>query len=150
VPRMAAAAGSEVSFDEVLGVAGTRHAPVWGTPFSGRPRRREVLEHDRGRTVLVFHKKRRKDYRKKNGHRQPYSEIRVKAIHVTDRAGNSVAHKKGQGSSRNGRDSNPKWLGVKRSDGQVVSAGSILVRQRGTRIHPGDNVGRVTTTRCSR
>jgi len=53
-----------------------------------------------------------------------------------------VAHKKGQGSSRNGRDSNPKWLGVKRSDGQVVSAGSILVRQRGTRIHPGDNVGR--------
>jgi large subunit ribosomal protein L27 len=53
-----------------------------------------------------------------------------------------VAHKKGQGSSRNGRDSNPKWLGVKRGDGQQVSAGSILVRQRGTRIHPGDNVGR--------
>jgi large subunit ribosomal protein L27 len=53
-----------------------------------------------------------------------------------------VAHKKGQGSSRNGRDSNPKWLGVKRSDGQAVSAGSILVRQRGTRIHPGANVGR--------
>jgi large subunit ribosomal protein L27 len=52
-----------------------------------------------------------------------------------------VAHKKGQGSSRNGRDSNPKWLGVKRSDGQVVSAGTILVRQRGTRIHAGANVG---------
>ena len=53
----------------------------------------------------------------------------------------ALAHKKGQGSSRNGRDSNPKWLGVKRSDGQVVSAGSILVRQRGTRFHPGTNVG---------
>ena len=53
-----------------------------------------------------------------------------------------MAHKKGQGASRNGRDSNPKWLGVKRSDGQVVRAGSILVRQRGTRIHPGANVGR--------
>lgn len=53
-----------------------------------------------------------------------------------------MAHKKGQGSSRNGRDSNPKWLGVKRSAGQIVSAGSILVRQRGTRIHPGQNVGR--------
>lgn len=53
-----------------------------------------------------------------------------------------MAHKKGQGSSRNGRDSNPKFLGVKRSDGQVVSAGSILVRQRGTRIHAGANVGR--------
>jgi len=53
-----------------------------------------------------------------------------------------LAHKKGVGSSRNGRDSNPKMLGVKRGDGQFVSAGSILVRQRGTRIHPGRNVGR--------
>ena len=52
-----------------------------------------------------------------------------------------MAHKKGQGSSRNGRDSNPKYLGVKRSDGQAVNAGTILVRQRGTRIHPGRNVG---------
>ncbi|NPV90200.1 MAG: 50S ribosomal protein L27 [Firmicutes bacterium] len=51
------------------------------------------------------------------------------------------AHKKGVGSSRNGRDSNPKMLGVKRFDGQVVRAGNILVRQRGTRIHPGVNVG---------
>ncbi len=53
-----------------------------------------------------------------------------------------MAHKKGVGSSRNGRDSNPKYLGVKSADGQAVSAGSILVRQRGTRIHPGLNVGR--------
>lgn len=52
-----------------------------------------------------------------------------------------MAHKKGVGSSKNGRDSNPQFLGVKRYDGQAVSAGSILVRQRGTRIHPGDNVG---------
>ncbi|HHX75704.1 MAG TPA: 50S ribosomal protein L27 [Firmicutes bacterium] len=52
------------------------------------------------------------------------------------------AHKKGVGSSRNGRDSNPKYLGVKRTAGQTVSAGSILVRQRGTKIHPGNNVGR--------
>ncbi|BAF59012.1 MAG: 50S ribosomal protein L27 [Pelotomaculum sp.] len=53
-----------------------------------------------------------------------------------------MAHKKGVGSSRNGRDSQPKMLGVKRADGQFVLAGSILVRQRGTRIHPGRNVGR--------
>lgn len=53
-----------------------------------------------------------------------------------------MAHKKGVGSSRNGRDSQPKMLGVKRADGQFVTAGSILVRQRGTRIHPGRNVGR--------
>lgn len=52
-----------------------------------------------------------------------------------------MAHKKGVGSSRNGRDSNPKMLGVKRYGGQWVRAGSILVRQRGTRIHPGRNVG---------
>jgi len=51
------------------------------------------------------------------------------------------AHKKGVGSSRNGRDSESKRLGVKRYDGQVVKAGNILVRQRGTRIHPGHNVG---------
>lgn len=51
------------------------------------------------------------------------------------------AHKKGQGSSRNGRDSNAQRLGVKRSDGCVVKAGNILVRQRGTKIHPGNNVG---------
>mgnify|MGYP000530430265 CR=1 FL=1 len=51
------------------------------------------------------------------------------------------AHKKGVGSSKNGRDSNPQYLGVKRFDGEVVTAGSILVRQRGTKIHPGANVG---------
>lgn len=51
------------------------------------------------------------------------------------------AHKKGTGSSHNGRDSQAKRLGVKRSDGQEVLAGSILVRQRGTKFHPGNNVG---------
>jgi large subunit ribosomal protein L27 len=51
------------------------------------------------------------------------------------------AHKKGVGSSRNGRDSESKRLGVKRADGQKVLAGNILVRQRGTKIHPGTNVG---------
>lgn len=53
-----------------------------------------------------------------------------------------MAHKKGVGSSRNGRDSNPKFLGVKRYGGEPVRAGGIIVRQRGTRFHPGRNVGR--------
>lgn len=53
-----------------------------------------------------------------------------------------MAHKKGLGSTKNGRDSKAKRLGVKRFGGEVVSAGSILVRQRGTHFHPGDNVGR--------
>jgi len=53
-----------------------------------------------------------------------------------------MAHKKGVGSSRNGRDSNPQYLGVKRYGGEVVHAGTILVRQRGTKFHPGTNVGK--------
>ena len=52
------------------------------------------------------------------------------------------AHKKGMGSTRNGRDSESKRLGAKRADGQFVLAGNILVKQRGTHIHPGENVGR--------
>ena len=53
-----------------------------------------------------------------------------------------MAHKKGVGSSKNGRDSHSKRLGAKRADGQSVNSGCILVRQRGTKIHPGDNVGK--------
>lgn len=53
-----------------------------------------------------------------------------------------MAHKKGTGSTRNGRDSNAKRLGVKRYGGESVTAGSILIRQRGTKFHPGNNVGR--------
>ena len=69
-----------------------------------------------------------------------------------------MAHKKGASSSRNGRDSNAQRLGVKRYGGQVVNAGEILVRQRGTHFHPGNGVGRANAvvfsdpamTRCSR
>lgn len=52
-----------------------------------------------------------------------------------------MAHKKAGGSTRNGRDSNPKYLGIKRYGGQVVNAGEVLVRQRGTKFHPGRHVG---------
>jgi len=52
-----------------------------------------------------------------------------------------MAHKKAGGSSKNGRDSNSKRLGVKRYGGELISAGSIIIRQRGTQVHPGDNVG---------
>tara|TARA_R100001143_G_scaffold63605_1_gene73812 strand:+ start:34099 stop:34353 length:255 start_codon:yes stop_codon:yes gene_type:complete len=53
-----------------------------------------------------------------------------------------MAHKKGQGSTRNGRDSESKRLGVKKFGGEVVKAGNIIIRQRGTKFHPGENVGR--------
>ncbi len=52
-----------------------------------------------------------------------------------------MAHKKGVGSSKNGRDSNPKMLGVKRYGGELINAGTIIMRQKGTKIHPGENVG---------
>jgi large subunit ribosomal protein L27 len=61
-----------------------------------------------------------------------------------------MAHKKGVGSSRNGRDSNPKYLGVKRFGGEFVRAGTIIVIQRGTKFHPGKNCGAPRTIRCSR
>ena len=61
-----------------------------------------------------------------------------------------MAQKKGGGSTRNGRDSKPKMLGVKAYGGELISAGSIIVRQRGTRFHAGVNVGMGRTTRCSR
>ena len=59
------------------------------------------------------------------------------------------AHKKGMGSTKNGRDSESKRLGVKRADGQFVLAGNILIRQRGSHIHPGENVKKVLTILCS-
>ena len=52
-----------------------------------------------------------------------------------------MAHKKSGGASRNGRDSNPKWLGIKKYEGQLVEPGNIIIRQRGTKFHPGLNVG---------
>ena len=61
-----------------------------------------------------------------------------------------MAHKKGQSSSRNGRDSNPKFLGIKAFGGESVSAGSIIVRQRGTKFHAGENVGVAAIPRFSR
>ena len=61
-----------------------------------------------------------------------------------------MAQKKGGGSTRNGRDSQPKMLGVKKFGGEVINAGSIIVRQRGTRFHPGVNEASAKTTRCLR
>ena len=80
------------------------------------------------------------------GHRQRYTTIEVTAI---TREAEQMSKTKGGGSTRNGRDSNAQRLGVKVFDGTTVTAGSIIVRQRGTRFHPGTGVGRGTTTRCS-
>lgn len=84
VPRLAAEVGSQVQFEDVLAVAADSGAPLQvGRPLvAGARVTALVLEHDRERTILVYHKKRRKDHRKRNGHRQPYSEIRIQSIQV--------------------------------------------------------------------
>ena len=84
----------------------------------------------------MFKKKRRKGMRRTKGHRSTLTRVRINDIQCL-----VMATKKGQGSSRNGRDSNSQRLGVKRFDGNVVTGGSILVRQRGRRFRPGLNVG---------
>ena len=88
--------------------------------------------------MLVFKFKRKKQYKRTIGHRQNYTRVKVSEIVAKE---SSMAHKKGLGSSKNGRDSNAQRLGVKVFGGQLVPGGSIIVRQRGTRIKPGENVG---------
>lgn len=81
VPRLAAAVGDDVQFDEVLAVGGPAGLTAGRPHVEGARVVAEVVAHERERTVLVFHKKRRKDHRKKNGHRQPFTNVRIKSIH---------------------------------------------------------------------
>ncbi len=83
VPHLRADVGAEIDFEDVLLVHGDA-GPVAGSPtVAGARVRARVLAHDRDRKILVFHKKRRKDMRKKNGHRQPYSEVQIEDIQVS-------------------------------------------------------------------
>ena len=98
-----------------------------------------VTGQGRGDKIIVFKFKRKKQYKRTIGHRQNYTEVKIGD--VTGVGGTSMAHKKGLGSSKNGRDSNAQRLGVKVFGGELVPGGSIIVRQRGTKIKPGVNVG---------
>ena len=95
----------------------------------------EVLEHTKGPKIRIHKFKNKTGYHKRQGHRQQLTRLKVTGIR--SRRADDMAHKKGASSSRNGRDSNAQRLGVKRFGGQVVKAGEILVRQRGTHFHPG-------------
>ena len=120
----------------------------------------KVAEHLRGEKIRVFKYKAKKGYRKRAGHRSELTRLEVTEVKLLSRkpaakkaaepkpdggqegrGGREMAHKKGLGSSRNGRDSNPKMLGVKIFAGQQVGGGEIIVRQRGTRFRPGDGAG---------
>ena len=132
--------GDSLLFDRVYlcaqGRRGPRRPARWSKGCSSAAASCSAV---RGDKIIIFKKKRRKGYRKTNGHRQNYYRVRVESHRGV---GGRMAHKKGQGSSRNGRDSNAQRLGVKVGDGQPVTAGTILVRQRGTRFKPGTNVKR--------
>jgi ribosomal protein L27/ribosomal protein L21 len=97
----------------------------------------EVIDQTRGPKIVIQKYKNKTGYKKRQGHRQDLTRVKVTEIRQEE----EMASKKGVSSTRNGRDSNAQRLGVKRHDGQIVSAGEILVRQRGTHFHPGKNVG---------
>ena len=112
----------------------------------------KVVGHVKGEKIRIGKYRRRTGYRRHTGYRSSLSQIEITAIgakrttaakKTTTTRGRrqTMAHKKGLGSSRNGRDSNAKRLGVKIFDGQAVTAGMILVRQRGTRFRPGPGAG---------
>ena len=101
----------------------------------------EIVKHGRGDKIVVFKYQAPEELREKAGasaglHRSPHQ-----GHHARLERGDSMAHKKGVGSSRNGRDSNPQYRGVKKFGGEQVIAGNIIVRQCGTKWHPGRNVG---------
>ena len=93
----------------------------------------------RGPKLRVFKFKPKRGYKRRTGHRQELTRIRITSIDREE--GELMAHKKGLGSTRNGRDSNAKRLGVKVFAGETVTGGEIIVRQRGTKFKPGDGVG---------
>ena len=100
----------------------------------------EIVEHLRGPKLRVFKFKPKRGYKRRTGHRQELTRIRDHGS-IKRRGKRLMAHKKGLGSSRNGRDSNAKRLGVKVFAGQTVTGGEIIVRQRGTHFKPGNGVG---------
>ena len=114
-----------------------------------------MVEHLRGEKLKVFTFKPKRGFKKTRGHRSELSRITISSIGAAKkpraprkkaepgarRRRRTVAHKKGLGSSKNGRDSNAKRLGVKVFAGETVTAGAIIVRQRGTRFYPGAGTG---------
>ena len=138
VEKLPGNVGDAVSFDEVLLVGG--EALKLGKPLVGGAKvEAKIVEHGRGEKIIIFKFRRRKNYRRKTGHRQPFTTRRRSRTSRAETA--AMAHKKGAGSTRNGRDSNSQRRGVKVYGGEQVSAGSILVRQVGSTIAPGKNVG---------
>jgi len=148
IERLTVEAGKPVTFDRVLLVNHDGKVAVGAPTVSGASVVADVVEHKRGEKKLTFKMKRRKGYHKTIGHRQEIdggqdqgNQSVVQRTLSTFNPQLFMAHKKGQGSIRNGRDSVSKRLGVKEFGGEFVTAGSIIVRQRGTKFEAGQNVG---------
>ena len=169
VEKLDAKKGETIKFEKVLLLNDNQNTEIGNPSIEGASVEAKLLDNVKDRTILVFHKRRRKHSRKKNGHRQRHSKIQITKIlakngKVIDEAkiitekktvktekkeikkkvkkqDNKMATKKAGGSSRNGRDSKGRRLGVKKFGDQFVIPGNIIVRQRGTKIHPGNNVG---------
>ena len=134
--------GDQVKIDQVLMVVDDGKATFGSPTIDGATVTAKILENKKDKKIIVFKKKRRQGYKRRRGHRQHLSVVEIESIDL--KYFNShllMAHKKGQGTSKNGRDSNSKRLGVKKFGGESVLAGNIILRQRGTKYHPGTNVG---------
>ena len=118
--------GASIELDKVLMVADGDNVRVGAPYLEGGKVVAEVVDQIQGEKVTITKFRRRKHFQK---------------VLTLNQESYTMAHKKAGGSSRNGRDSNAQRLGVKVYSGQAVSAGSIIVRQRGTQFHPGPNVG---------
>ena len=128
VEKLNAEDNSEVTFDQVLAVGEEGSVKVGAPVVEGASVVAKVVKTGKGKKLNILTYRPKKGSMVRKGHRQPYTKVEITAI-------------KGVGSTKNGRDSESKRLGVKRGDGQFVLAGNILVRQRGTHIHPGEGVG---------
>ena len=129
--------GAELTLPAVLVVDGDT---VLATPdqLSGASVTARIVDDVKGPKINGFVYKNKSNNRKRWGHRAALSTIEITGI---TKGCSTMSKTKGGGSTKNGRDSNAQRLGVKVYDGTVVTAGSIIVRQRGTKFHPGENVG---------
>ena len=139
VEKLNAEADSEVTFEKVLAVGEEGAVKVGAPVVEGATVVGKVIKNGKGKKLNII------TYRQEGQHgsQGPSSALHQGGNHRDQRLRrlSTMAHKKGVGSTKNGRDSESKRLGVKRGDGQFVLAGNILVRQRGTHIHPGEGVG---------
>ena len=145
VEKLEAEPGSTVTFTDVLAVGDAGSMTLGAPVVAGASVTATVIAQDRLDKVIIFKKRRRQNSRRRNGHRQHVTVLRVSRY----RRGvgeHLMAHKKAGGSSRNGRDTEGRRLGIKKFGGEVVIAGNIILRQRGTKWKPGDNVGLGGTT----